>query len=193
MRTFLTSDTHFNHETRERSALWLGVRRKYFSTMQEHSEALLDNINSLVGRRDRLVIAGDFAFRRAPYWRQRIRCSNIVFCIGNHDRYQDSLRAFGRVDTLRQIRWDGGALWACHYPMVQWPASHYGSYHAYGHVHDGIEEEMDRLFTNRRSMDIGVDTAKRLLGEYRPFELCEFLDLLRDRPGHHPVSRGNHG
>jgi hypothetical protein len=45
----------------------------------------------------------------------------------------------------------------------------------YGHSHDSLAD------SGCRSMDVGVDSAKRLLGEYRPFELAEVLSTIGGR------------
>ena len=39
----------------------------------------------------------------------------------------------------------------CHYPMLRWPRSHYGSYLMFGHCHGDME------FPWGRSWDCGVD------------------------------------
>ncbi len=70
-----------------------------------------------------------------------------------------------------------------HYFNAVYDESHRGAYHAYGHSHAEIEEYADRLMPGRRSMDVGVDNAAKLLGEYRPFRLQEVLDLLSQRGG----------
>lgn len=37
-------------------------------------------------------------------------------------------------------------------------------------------------------MDVGVDNAKHLLGEYRPFSEDDIISILGAQPGHHPIS-----
>jgi len=61
----------------------------------------------------------------------------------------------------------------------------------YGHIHDNAEKEaiLDKAFPGRRSMDIGVDAAKRLLGEYRPFAESEVLSFIGARLGHEELWR----
>lgn len=180
---FWTADLHFDHRN-----VTTKMGRDSFESLDEHNESLLENINSIVGRRDTLFINGDFAFRRATYWRGRIHCKDVRLCIGNHDRVQDSIRAFGEVHHLTVVKLDCGAHAVnCHYPIAYWPSSHHGAYHFYGHCHAQREVTLDTTFPARRSMDVGVDSAWAHLGEYRPFRECELIELLADRAGHDPV------
>lgn len=78
-------------------------------------------------------------------------------------------------------------IWASHYPHAFWPNSHNGAGHIYGHTHSHREITLDLALPGRRSMDIGVDYAKKLLGDYRPFELDYIANLLVTTPGHDPV------
>ena len=50
--------------------------------------------------------------------------------------------------------------------MRTWLASHYGAKNLYAHSHGTLPPY-------ENSMDVGVDMAFRLLGEYRPFSLEE--------------------
>jgi len=61
-------------------------------------------------------------------------------------------------------------LTACHYPYEQWERQHYGWGHIHGHCHGRLPEKPLRL-------DVGVDSAKKLLGAYRPFKLEEIVEI----------------
>lgn len=175
-----TSDNHFDHDN-----IVVKMGRLGFDTIEEHNETILEWINSCVEKRDFLFINGDFAFKRAMYWRGRIRCKNIVFCLGNHDRPAESLKAFGTIHLIKCAKLDcGEQVVNSHYPIAYWPASHHGAYHFYGHCHQQREATLDGIWPERRSIDVGVDNAKLLLGEHRPFSENELMDLLRGRAGH---------
>jgi calcineurin-like phosphoesterase family protein len=62
--------------------------------------------------------------------------------------------------------------------MVRWNKAHHGSMQVYGHCHSGMEDNYPR----GRQMDVGVDNAVKLVGEYRPFSLREVLGLVETRP-----------
>ncbi len=61
--------------------------------------------------------------------------------------------------------------------------SHHGAIHLYGHSHSSAEEGLDKKFPGRRSMDVGIDNAYRLLGEYRPFSWDEIKHRLLSKQG----------
>ena len=75
----------------------------------------------------------------------------------------------------------------CHYAMRVWNKSHHGSWCLYGHSHDSMENE-----AWGRSMDVGVDSAFRILGEYRPFSLREITNIMdkrEDNPVDHHIEK----
>jgi hypothetical protein len=53
----------------------------------------------------------------------------------------------------------------------------------YGHAHGSAEEWMDFYMPGRLSMDVGVDNAYRVLGEYRPFSFPEISSIMKSRRG----------
>lgn len=183
MERFFTADCHFGHE-KLFNALHIS---KEIRTIEEYDTMLIDNINKTVGQRDYLAILGDFTLGKPQKYRQRIKCKNIDFIIGNHDRKEDTRRTFGQYHDIRVLR-GSPKIVLCHYPIAFWPSSHRGAVHLYGHVHDKMETLLDNLFPQRRSQDVGVDTAKRLLGEYRPFHYEECVVPLLQREGHHHPS-----
>jgi len=60
-----------------------------------------------------------------------------------------------------------------HFPYATWNRSHYGSLHFHGHSHGNLPHIKNRL-------DVGVDNAYKLLGEYRPFTLNEAVKFAMD-------------
>lgn len=184
MAAWFTADTHF------------GEGRKFgrFPNVSDdvvkvHDEILLDNINRHVQREDFLYILGDFAWKQPQKYRMQIRCKHCVFIRGNHDKFQDSLHAFGEVHDRKVVRnfGDTKAVLA-HYPEAYWEGSHKGWYHFYGHTHRQRERTLDSVFPSRRSMDVGVDNAKALLDSFRPFSMEELLACMAFREGHDHVS-----
>jgi calcineurin-like phosphoesterase family protein len=186
---FLTADIHFDCENLRKHT------RAEFSTVEDHNEAMLEGINSTVGRHDQLVIVGDFVLKRPGRWRPKIKCRQIFFVLGNHDNERKTRAVFGaNVWQQRMVKGSPRPrqlIWCSHYPTAYWDRSHYATYHAYGHIHHNLEYEaaMDLAFPERRSMDVGVDAAKAILGSYRPFHEDEFFDLLSGRQGHNHISR----
>lgn len=183
MVKWFTADPHFGHH----------MDFRLFDTVEDQDAYILDEINRRVGRKDHLYILGDFSLKY-PEIRHKIKCKNVHLIWGNHDP-RNKIVGKGFFSTVREVhevrllRVDGEVqekhkCWLSHYPHCYWPSSHYGSLHLYGHVHSAREETLDAAFPGRRSMDVGVDNAKLILGSFRPFREDEVLDLLLAKPGH---------
>ncbi len=175
------------------------------------NEALLDSLNHLVQPDDVLWCLGDWCwapqdayFEEARRFRERISCRTVHFIWGNHDsRMITSLfssthdLALVAIDPTtgdhvigeeeiyanfaRYRNWQMIVL--CHYLMAAWNGSHKGNWHLYGHSHASAENWADTAMKGRRSLDVGIDNAYRLLGEYRPFRFEELREILGQQPG----------
>lgn len=186
MRYWFTADTHFSHDH------LIENTRPEFSSVMEHDRVLMENINKCGGTHDDvLVIVGDFAWNKPGRYRQQIRSfKHIFFVLGNHDNEHKIRNVFGgTVWTRKMVQTSQGHVVCDHHPSCYWDLSHRGIYHAYGHLHYSLEREavMDKAFPERRSMDVGVDAAYAILGEYRPFSEDEFFAHLDNREGHDKV------
>lgn len=180
--TYITSDTHFGWPT-----VLTKMKRRGFTDIEDHDTQVLDAINTKVRITDLLVILGDFSLEgAAQHYRDQIRCRNIYFIKGNHDDSEECQRVFGDISDTLKIKAGGVVAVCCHYPMAFWDDSHRGSYHFYGHCHGQREFTLDTVFPERRSMDVGVDMARIMLGKPEPFSLPELKDFLYCRKGHDP-------
>ncbi len=151
---------------------------------------IIDNINDMVGKEDILWHMGDFAMgvkrdyvQKCTEYRKRIKCKNINIIWGNHDYPHQIRHLFGEAHKLHMISTRTASINLCHYALATWEDSHKGSFQLYGHSHTTAEPWMDQHMLGRRSMDVGVDNAFRLLGAYRPFSLEEIVGFLGSRPG----------
>lgn len=90
MNIFFWSDTHFGHE---RIKNYCG---RPFSTLEEMDSTLIKNFNERVAEDDLVFFLGDFCLKQsteasdAPkkafeYYRNQLKCKNIIFIEGNHD------------------------------------------------------------------------------------------------------------
>lgn len=144
---YFTSDLHFGHE---------GVlrHRELFSTVEEMDEVLIENWNKTVKRNDIVVITGDMFYRN-----KRPACEYLeilkgrkILVKGNHDsnwmkKYDDNLisRYFEFTGDMYTMKKNGEKLRFCHYPMISWDSSRYGSLLVCGHIHGkktGMEAEL---------------------------------------------------
>lgn len=72
-----------------------------------------------------------------------------------------------------------------HYAKRIWFNSNKGGIHLYGHSHGSMPEY-------GKSMDVGIDVAYRMFGEYRPFSITEILSIMESKeiafPDHHNLN-----
>lgn len=171
--------------------------------VQRMGDTIIGNINDCVKPGDRLWHLGDVLFGyRQDYVRKafdifkNIQCKNVHLIWGNHDDYDDDYgcRLYdesGRTikdlvkstHSLRKIRVNNQMIVLCHYAMAVWEKSHRGSWHLYGHSHSNAEDWLNKIMPGRRSMDVGIDNAYKILGSYRPFSFEEIAEIMKDRHG----------
>lgn len=153
------------------------------------NDSIIDGVNKTVGINDTLYFLGDWCFgshvvdyyRAARECRDRIRCKKIHMIWGNHDEGISNL--FESCHDLFNLNVNGTPIILCHYAMAAWHKSHRGSWQLYGHSHSAMEPWMDSIMPKRRSMDVGIDNAAKLLGEYRPFSFDEIKNIFAKRSG----------
>jgi calcineurin-like phosphoesterase family protein len=157
-------------------------------------DKLIENINATVGEEDILWHLGDISFNfkdetageyfnRIAAYKIRIKCNNFNLVYGNHDRDVIGCLFNQAVDKIT-LNYKSTLFVLDHYAHAVWDQSHRKAIHLYGHSHAEAEEWLDKIMPDRRSMDVGVDNAYRLLGEYRPFSFKEVIDLMKHRKGH---------
>jgi calcineurin-like phosphoesterase family protein len=180
---WFTADWHLFHKNIIRYC------NRPFETVEEMNNEIIQRTNALVKPNDTLRILGDFCFSRASFdnakWaREQIKCKNVHLITGNHDdKSVHSL--FSSVNSLGFVKFERREIILCHYAMYVWNKKHYGSWHLYGHSHGTIEERLNELEPDRKSLDVGVDNAARLTGLYSPFSFDYLEDLFyRNEPEH---------
>lgn len=198
---WFTSDLHLGHRNiaGEKVSNWKDGYRDFDQANQMDNQLLLE-LNTLVAVDDTLYFLGDFCLSKGrsdiQNYRDRIVCKNIVFLLGNHDKSKNIIPIFGdiNVHNYLEVEIDGIKYCLMHYAMRIWNKAHKtpGSIHLYGHSHSKLEDT-----PWGRSMDVGVDNAHRLFGEYRPFSLVEIVDIMSKRTpkliDHHGTSEDKQG
>lgn len=188
-KVFVTADWHFNHRGLCRgTSHWTHVSQdqlRDFDSPTEMNEAIIDGINSVVGRKDLLWNLGDVIFgntHKLPALRRKIACRDIRVILGNHDknikehRINDSGKrvpngelgeCFSDVRSKYSIRHNDQKIYLLHEPMHTWPGINKGFMHLYGHCHGNLPDR------GLRCMDVGVDT-----NNYKPWLLDDVIDIL---------------
>lgn len=175
---------------------WKGRNSSQWRMSKEAIElmdnSILDEINNIVGENDILWHLGDFAMPgrehnyryRCQYYRDRIKCKTVNIVWGNHDdrKIRD---LFNESYDLKSINSPTGShkIIMCHYAMAVWDGSHRGNVHLYGHSHSEAEPWLERTMIGRKSVDVGVDNAAKLLGAYRPWTMEEIDKHMASRGG----------
>lgn len=154
------------------------------------NDAIISGVNKTVGKDDRLFFLGDWCFGKGDNYykiakecRDRIKCDKVYMIWGNHDKPSEIADLFTDSSDLWEINWLGINIILCHYAMAAWNRSHRGSWQLYGHSHSELEPFMDRAMPGRRSIDVGIDNAAKLLGDYRPFSFDELKKHFESKPG----------
>ena len=163
---YFTSDTHFGHK----AILFFG-RSVDFASVEEHDEKLIETWNKTVKPKDEIYHLGDWSMNGLTFMAPIFKRLNgkITTIRGNHDR-----SCWCDCDVL-SVQTQKNTLFLSHYPHIEWPGSldkNNPTIHLFGHVHG-------RVIGMQNSLDVGVDNAKKLLGEYRPFSIDEAIHFAK--------------
>ncbi len=171
---YFTADTHLGHKAILQHCPYRG---EAFGDLHTMNKVFIDSINNTVGRSDTLYHLGDFCWSaaKAGHYRQRINCRKIHIIRGNHD--SSSLKShFSSMNHMVFLK--NPQMHLCHYPILSWGAKFHGGYHLHGHCHARLKVPVTEDYPEVRALDVGVDSAYRLLGVWRPFSLDEIVELL---------------
>jgi calcineurin-like phosphoesterase family protein len=169
MKTYITSDFHFNHDK-------IAPLRGFESTeaMNEH---LIKYWNDTVNPEDTIYHLGDFCFKPATTFYDTIEKlnGNKIFIMGNHDNEDYFLRSVLNFDNLisywdyKEISYNKNRIILFHFPITVWNLIADGSLHFHGHTHGGHQGE-------GRCMDVGYDMHNRII------TMEEAIDMVKDKP-----------
>lgn len=189
-----------------------------FESIEAHNEAIILGINKYVKPDDTLYHLGDWSFGgidKIWEFRKQINCRNIHFIFGNHDHHIENNKhlvingdegkaqkllghgtvhsdqndffvyaqdLFTSVQYVKTVTIHGHRIFLSHYAHRVWDKSHKGRWHLYGHSHGTIQDW-------GKSMDVGLDVAYRMFGEFRPFKFQEIQKIMQNKeietPDHH--------
>ena len=176
-RIWLTSDSHFGHKN------IIEYSKRPFVSVEEMTEKLIANWNSVVQPEDEIYHLGDIFLCKKPEAEAILKRlqGKIHLIRGNHDKTAEQLESsFVWVKDYHYLKVPDAShesgkqgIVMLHYAMKVWNKSHHGTFHAYGHSHGTLPED-----PNSRSMDVGLDSVSKRLGggpeSYRPVSYHEF-------------------
>jgi calcineurin-like phosphoesterase family protein len=161
---YFTADQHYGHKR------IIEYCKRPFDSVDDMDEYMINEHNKVVKPNDIVINIGDFSLYSRKYedvakkYIRRLNGMN-VFIPGSHDQWLGN----NKNSHIWQKSIEGQQVICCHYAMRTWPASHYGSWHLFGHSHGN-------LLAYGNSFDVGVDSH-----EFRPWsfeEVKEKMDLL---------------
>lgn len=182
---WFTSDEHYRHKN-----ILKYQPDRPGNTIEEMEETFIQNHNELVSDKDITIHIGDFCWPFCPKKEIVQQAFQVIgqlkgkhiFLPGSHDRwlkqelrkdYYDSKIQI--VEPIWELKYKKRHIVCCHYPMLQWPRSHYGSWHLHGHSHSKLDHRNlinKGLLQYINAYDIGVDN-----NNYRPvsYETLVFI------------------
>ena len=183
MTIFLTGDQHFGHVSNRGGVIKYCNRP--FSNIDEMDDALIKTWNTIVSPDDLVYHLGDFTLGNRlvaeKYFRRLNGYIRVLDNPWHHDRKW--LRGQMYYSAQHEVVYDQPIVVLehetevpvvlCHYPFENWDRKHYESIHLHGHSHGATLRVKNRL-------DIGVDSAYKLTGEYRPLSLEEACKFARE-------------
>lgn len=176
---YFSSDFHFSHVniTGPKISRWSSGYRNFEST-HEMNKTLTQTLNKYIKEDDILYFLGDWCFgghHKTALYRNLLKCKTIHFIRGNHDGKIDLYKeSFSTISHKLELELQGYKFYLSHYPLDNWFGKDSGVIHLFGHCHNTVVGV-------GKSMDVGVDAAYAVYGEYKPFHLNDIIELMKTK------------
>ncbi len=143
-KTFFTADLHLGHA----KIIEFEPARQHFASIEEHDQAIIDNWNSVVRKKDTVWVLGDVCFKKdkLELLEQMNGYKHLV--LGNHDNFSsiDYLKYFNKVHGAAEYK---GYL-LTHVPVHESQKSRY-KHNIHGHLHS---KQIDDAFYVNVSLEL---------------------------------------
>lgn len=160
MKTYITSDLHFNH----RNILKFCPRvRGEYADVEHMNRSMIEKWNSIVEPQDLVYNLGDVSFGSSAKTLEILTQLNgrQILIKGNHDsstlKDKRCRAMFEHVFDYLEVDVNGLKVVMFHYPIWEWRNCHKGSVHFYGHIHDSIAPMPGR------QTNVGYDYTGRIV------------------------------
>jgi len=150
--------------------------------LDDHDDFMIDSWNSVVGKKDDVIVVGDYIWNREMHYFNRMNGRKHIV-IGNHDKvskkYLDKFESAQKYldnftsanEILSKTFEKRYRVIFSHCPYLSWPGSNWGSWNFHGHCHGRLKEYPDVLRT-----DVGVD-----VWNYKPVHIDILIKKMKDR------------
>jgi calcineurin-like phosphoesterase family protein len=122
---------------------------------------------------------------KAVKFRKRIKCKQIFYVWGNHDKYLRKKKEFEdcfvKCADLLNVTYEEQCIVLSHYSFRVWDKRHYGSWNLYGHSHGSLPDDPDS-----KGLDVGVDCW-----DWKPVsftQIKERMALKNNKPLDHHIA-----
>ena len=182
---FFTSDHHFGHKN------VIEYANRPFESVEEMDEVMIQRWNEKIGKEDEVYHLGDVGLSSSSKLRKILdRLNGKIHLIkGNHEKSAEA--CYSRFEWIKDYHelvvedeeFDKGQqiLVLFHYSLREWNASHWGTYHLYGHSHGTLAD-----VSNSLSFDIGVDCHN-----FYPLSYQEVKTIMKNKDWKPPFVNGN--
>lgn len=176
---FFTSDWHLFHKN-----IVDFTERKLVTTAEHHNAWIYSVVAKQVKPGDVVYCLGDTSFASAkvtnPFLESFFGLGiALVHVKGNHDRWLPDHTPIMRTVDLKDTK-----AVLCHYPFASWYKQNQGYIHLHGHTHANYQGP-------GRVLDVGLDSAYKLLGEHRMFTEDDIMTLVGSKEIYTPDGRQN--
>lgn len=161
MKTYITSDLHFEHANIKK---FCPESRARFGNVAEMTDQMIQEWNEVVTTEDTVYILGDVAFCQAQLAvaiMQKLNGSKILI-EGNHDikllKDNSFRKCFKEIHQYLRLNYNGQVIILSHYPFLEWDQMHRGSLHFHGHLH-GNKTNQEHF----RCKDVGMDSTGKIV------------------------------
>jgi calcineurin-like phosphoesterase family protein len=152
MAVFFTSDTHFGDEN------IIKYCKRPFANAHEMDEAMIERWNAVVADADTVYHLGDVAFGHGVSWEYvasilKRLSGKINLVRGNHEKLAQAMGNWHRFESISdyaEVEVEKQKIVLFHYGMRTWHHDLRGTWHLYGHSHNGLSPY-------GKSCDVGVD------------------------------------
>jgi len=180
MTTWLTADNHFGHTK------IIEYTNRPFASVDEMDSEMISRWNERVKIGDLVYHLGDFTLSNYDGFQYYLSKLNgtVFFVPGGHDlrwlkshKKNPSTEKYTIIEKLSTINIRDVELVLCHYPLLSWEKSHYGTIHLHGHSHGsvgciGVSSNGNGVKPGYR-MDVGVDC-----NNFYPISITDILNRI---------------